>query len=201
MRRATCFLLSCCVSLLLGLGSARADIVIEGDDAYTAAVNECLAMINGVGGMPADILKCLETSSKDHVIKKNKGSSSNSPHNSKDATVPAAGGTGTGSGSTTQWDPTHQMTYSDGVKRDPCAALFHELVHAKDNDTGMRDPRTDLPGNNGIKAAEVKATGTENKYRKAKGLPLRTKYGNKDLPASAIPSATDHEEGGGIHEN
>lgn len=200
--RRTCSLLLAFVALLaFSPGSARADIVIEGNDAYATAVNDCLAMINGVGGMPADILKCLETSGKDHVIKKNRGPSSNAPHDSKDATVPAAGGNGTGSGSTTQWDPNHQLVYPDGVKRDPCAALFHELVHAKDNDTGMRDPRTDLPGNNGIKAAEVKATGTENKYRKAKGLPLRKKYGNKDLPASAIPSAMEHEEGGGIHEN
>ena len=201
MRRTGSLLVAFVALLAFSSGHARADIVIEGDDAYTMAVNDCLAMIAGVAGMPADILKCLETSDKDHVIKKNTGSSSNTPHNSKDATVPAAGGNGTGSGSTTQWDPNHQMMYSDGVKRDPCAALFHELVHAKDNDTGMRDPRTDLPGNNGIKAAEVKATGTENKYRKAKGLPLRKKYGGKDLPASAIPTATDHEEGDGIHEN
>jgi hypothetical protein len=202
MRRATCFLLSCCVSLLLGLGSVRADIVIEGDDAYTQAVNDCLSSINGVGGMPADILKCLESSGNDHVIKKNKGSSSNTPNNTNDANSPAAGGTGNGTGSTTQWDPSHQMTYSDGVKRDPCAALFHELVHAKDADTGMRDPRTNLPGNNGIKANEVKATGTENKYRKEKGLPLRKKYGDKDLPASAIPTAIEHEhEEDGSYEN
>lgn len=199
MRRTRSVLLSFVALLMLCAGNLRADIIIDGDDAFQAAVNDCINMINGVGGDSAAVLKCLESSGKDHKITQNKGSNNTTYDNTNDANSPAAGGTGNGSGSTVHWDPNLKGKFSDGVERDPCASLFHELVHAKDGDQGMRDPRTDVPGNNGIKANEVKATAAENKYRKAKGLPIRTKYGDKDLPASAIPTASDMHEGGLIN--
>ena len=195
MRRTGSLLLAIVSALLLGPGGARADIIIDGDDAFQMAVNNCIEMINGVGGESAEVLKCLEMSDKDHKIKQNKGSNNTTYDNTNDANSKPAGGSGKGSGSTVNWDPNLKGKFSDGVERDPCASLFHELVHSKDGDQGMRDPRTDVPGNNGIKANEVKATGAENKYRKAKGLPIRKKYGDKDLPASAIPTAVETHGG------
>ncbi|MDT5028478.1 MAG: hypothetical protein QOE61_4904, partial [Micromonosporaceae bacterium] len=80
------------------------------------------------------------------------------------------------------WNPISHEKYSDGVEREPCAALYHELSHADDI---SRDqvPQGDC-GDTGIPKAEVKATFAENKYRKGKGLSPRTEYKGNKLPKS-----------------
>jgi hypothetical protein len=80
------------------------------------------------------------------------------------------------------WDPKRTTPYQDGTPRDPCAALYHELVHADDISKGAED--TSMCGTTGIQINEVKATLAENRYRKAHQLPARKHFADKPLPAS-----------------
>lgn len=156
---------------------AAADIVVEGSPGFIQSVEDCFASIQMVGGSAADTLNQLFGSGNTHVIKESSKKNSTSPNDKTKSED------GTGTGSTVTWDPSHKAPYTDGTPRDPCASLFHELVHAADIDNGNIDPS---PGANGIMNAEIKACTEENKYRKANGLPQRKKYGDKDLPAGAI---------------
>lgn len=69
-----------------------------------------------------------------------------------------------------------------GVDFDPCAELYHELVHALD---AANDKLSDANcGDSEVLADEIRATLAENKYRAAKHLPPRTGYGGIELPKS-----------------
>jgi hypothetical protein len=105
--------------------------------------------------------------------------------------IPTTGGSGAfetpksknGPGSSTvTWNPTSVEPFGDGVARDPCASLYHELSHADDISKGTV-PQGEC-GDTGIKTAEVKATLAENRYRESKGLPPREEYDGKKLPKS-----------------
>lgn len=172
--------------LTLGSGAASADVVITGSDEFIAHVEAALAKIRKAGGPAKDNLDQLEMSMNDHVINENCGLGSSRPANTGDSKSKDAGGTGKGSGTTVNWDPDHPYTYKDGVDRDPCAALAHELSHAADADSGTRDPRPDPAS--GVKKTEIRATSDENRFRKAMDPPKppRTKYGCKDLPEDAV---------------
>ncbi|WP_328346344.1 VWD domain-containing protein [Micromonospora sp. NBC_00421] len=175
--------------LLVGVGAgvggtgrpARADyqvdpssgVPVSGVD-FQAAVDGCLQGFAAAGGDPAGILPRLKDpkSPRVRIIPTPGGSGSFETPDSKD---------GKGS-STVTWNPTSVDPYGDGIARDPCAALYHELNHSDDI---SRDavPKGDC-GATGIKSAEVKATLAENRYRAAKGLPPRTEYDGKPLPKS-----------------
>jgi hypothetical protein len=73
----------------------------------------------------------------------------------------------------------------DGADADPCAALFHELNHARNFLDGTRDDYA-CAATNGIPYEEVDVTEAENGYRAANGLPLRTTYGADPLPSSLV---------------
>jgi hypothetical protein len=73
----------------------------------------------------------------------------------------------------------------DGADADPCAALFHELNHARNFLDGTRDDYA-CAATNGIPYEEVNVTEAENGYRAANGLPLRTTYGADPLPTSLV---------------
>ncbi|KWV30105.1 VWD domain-containing protein [Micromonospora rifamycinica] len=150
-----------------------AGVPVSGVD-FQAAVDGCLQGFAAAGGDPAGILPRLKdaTTPRVRIIPTPGGSGSFETPDSKD---------GKGS-STVTWNPTSVEPYGDGVARDPCAALYHELNHSDDI---SRDsvPKGDC-GGTGIKAAEVKATLAENRYRAAKGLPPRTEYDGKTLPKS-----------------
>ncbi|MBO4160589.1 VWD domain-containing protein [Micromonospora antibiotica] len=162
-------------------GPARADyqvdpsagVPVSGVD-FQAAVDGCLQGFAAAGGDPAGILPRLKDTKTPRVriIPTPGGSGSFETPTSKD---------GKGS-STVTWNPTSVDPYGDGIARDPCAALYHELNHSDDI---SRDavPQGDC-GGTGIKTAEVKATLAENRYRAAKGLPARTEYDGKTLPKS-----------------
>ncbi|MEV6797237.1 VWD domain-containing protein [Micromonospora rifamycinica] len=150
-----------------------AGVPVSGVD-FQAAVDGCLQGFAAAGGDPAGILPRLKdaTTPRVRIIPTPGGSGSFETPDSKD---------GKGS-STVTWNPTSVEPYGDGVARDPCAALYHELNHSDDI---SRDtvPKGDC-GGTGIKAAEVKATLAENRYRAAKGLPPRTEYDGRTLPKS-----------------
>lgn len=157
---------------------ASAHVVIQGggDAGFVAKVEECLDKIAASGGQAATNLTNLINSGNVHTIKKGSGFGSNTPSNGANAA------NGTGTGSTTSWDPSCTDNFTgDTTKNDPCANLAHELSHAADADKGIRDPS---PGQNDIKKNEIKACGVENEYRANQNppLPKRNKYGGKDLP-------------------
>jgi hypothetical protein len=150
-----------------------AGIPVDGVD-FKAAVENCIQGFAAPGGDPAGILPRLRGKDTPRV-----------------RIIPTTGGSDTfetpkskaGKGSSTiTWNPTSVDPYGDGVARDPCAALYHEFVHADDIS------RNTVPngecGDTGIKSAEVKATLAENRYRAAKGLPPRVEYDGKTLPKS-----------------
>ncbi|WP_405431823.1 VWD domain-containing protein [Micromonospora sp. NBC_00617] len=74
-----------------------------------------------------------------------------------------------------------------GFTEDQCATLIHEMNHALDlaNDTD-RGQFCTQGGQfaSGVDPAEVHAVLAENAYRRAAGLPLRTTYSGKKLPAN-----------------
>ena len=153
--------------------AATAHIVIQGDAAFVAAVEECLERIANSGGTAGANVSQLTNSNNIHTITQTTGLSSCSPSNGTNAT------NGTGTGSTTNWDPNYSGP-SGGVANDPCATLAHELDHAAHNDNGTNDFTS--TGHNGIPTAEIEACGVENEYRRANGLPERTHYGGRRLP-------------------
>ncbi|WP_432906957.1 VWD domain-containing protein [Micromonospora matsumotoense] len=175
--------------LLVGVGAvvggtgkpARADyqvdpssgVPVSGVD-FQAAVDGCLQGFAAAGGDPAGILPRLKDAKTPRVriIPTPGGSGSFETPGSKD---------GKGS-STVTWNPTSVEPYGDGIARDPCAALYHELNHSDDISRDAVPPGD--CGGTGIRTAEVKATLAENRYRAAKGLPPRTEYDGKTLPKS-----------------
>ena len=165
--------------------AAEATILIQGDANFQAAVDACREKFNDSDPETKTIIDGLKTPPAVHVhtIKKSDGSNNTDYDNENDANDAAVGGTGSGTGTTINWNPNNTDPYGDGTKRDPCASLLHELRHALDGEKGGRDPRIDGP--TGIKTNEIEASKEENRYRKKHGLPQRKKYGRKDLPPRA----------------
>ncbi|MFG1743762.1 VWD domain-containing protein [Micromonospora chalcea] len=164
-----------------GARAARADygvdptagVPVSGVD-FQAAVDGCLAGFALPGGDPSGLLPRLhdKKSPRVRIIPTTGGSGAFETPDSAD---------GKGS-STVTWNPTSTDPYDDGVARDPCAALYHELNHA--DDISRNAVPQGACGGTGIPTAEVKATLAENRYRAAKGLPPRTEYKGKTLPKS-----------------
>lgn len=175
----------CLFSLLLFASPGAAEIEVRGDDAFKQAVQACFEMFLEAGDEFATRLRELQDSPRKHIIQPTAARANSAlPADGRAAKSNGAGGTGAGSGTTVSWSPTNTSAYADGTPRDPCASLFHELYHASDMDKGTFDPRVDPDSR--IKRSEVDASRAENKYRKAVGLPQRTQYGQKPLPADAI---------------
>ncbi|MET8526287.1 VWD domain-containing protein [Micromonospora sp. NPDC005172] len=180
---ATVAVLLVAVGALVGGGArpARADysvdptsgVPIKGVD-FQAAVDGCLSGFATAGGDPSGLLPRLKDkkSPKVRIIPTPGGSGAFETPDSPD---------GKGS-STVTWNPTSTDPYDDGVARDPCAALYHELNHADDISRNAVPPGE--CGSTGIPTAEVRATLAENRYRVAKGLPPRKEYKGKTLPKS-----------------
>ncbi|MEV0002151.1 VWD domain-containing protein [Micromonospora sp. NPDC050980] len=164
-----------------GARPARADYTVDptsgvpvsGVD-FQAAVDGCLRGFAEPGGDPSGLLPRLKDKKtpKVRIIPTTGGSGAFETPESAD---------GTGS-STVTWNPTSTDAYEDGVARDPCAALYHELNHADDISRDAVPPGQ--CGSTGIPTAEVRATLAENRYRVAKGLPPRTRYKGNPLPKS-----------------
>ncbi len=79
------------------------------------------------------------------------------------------------------------------VARDPVASLLHEIAHAAQDCAGLN------PGEHELEAVRV-----ENVYRRAAGLPQRTRYGDLVLPPAAasgcpatapVPAGIEHARG------
>jgi hypothetical protein len=139
---------------------------------FAAQVDACMQRFAAPGGDPAGILPRLKNPKTPKVrIVSTRGGSNTF----------ATNGDGKGS-STIHWNMIDTWPYSDGVAREPCASLYHELNHADGLSRG-NEPEGRC-GDTGIDKSEVKATLAENRYRRAKGLPLRTQYNGAPLPRS-----------------
>lgn len=101
------------------------------------------------------------------------------------ATFTTAPGGGVGGPSLIYWNPYDNPTHSDGVRKDPCADLYHELYHAYRNARGENGPGAlCVVDGNSLKYDEVDATLAENEYRGWAGLDRRSEYGGMPLPSA-----------------
>ncbi len=84
------------------------------------------------------------------------------------------------------WDPTPGGYLEPGVPYDPCAELYHELIHARDaaNDSLSGQYCDEIP----VLVDEVRATIEENKYRQSRKppLPIRTTYDGYKIPLTSV---------------
>jgi hypothetical protein len=94
---------------------------------------------------------------------------------------------GSGKDSIIAWDPFPGGGFTgetSGATYDPCAALYHELNHARDHASGTES--NSICDDTGVLTDEVRATLAENRYRAAQTPPLppRTTYDGKKIPSS-----------------
>jgi hypothetical protein len=163
---------------------AEAKIEVRGDEDFKDKASKALDDIRRTTADGKSLVRALETSKHTHVIRRTTAAvDSNGPHNLANAS------NGVGTGSTIRWNPNLRKPYADGVNRDPTAALLHELCHASEADRGVWDGS--LHPDTGIRNSEIKAISTENSYRRAKGLPERTKYGHQDLPPNGAENVAE----------
>ncbi|WP_288048225.1 VWD domain-containing protein [Nocardia sp.] len=92
------------------------------------------------------------------------------------------------------WKDTKPFKSDPTVANNPCATLYHELVHAYDNALGTLDVRQCVFGGGtvgrirlGPEIAEVHAVRAENQFRVSVGLPERHNYGGYPLPPGRHP--------------
>lgn len=181
--------------LLVALAAqpVEAGIKVEGSPAFKKIVADCIAHMKATGGTAKAIVEQLESSNNEHIIETLKYQTAfvsqcdpTSPAKAKD---PSSGG----SDSVITWGYTSAIKFKDGVQEVPCKTLLHEMKHSALADTGKVDA---TPGHNNITKDEIEATKAENEFRvqQKKKHPPRKKYGNADLPKSAIPEDEDDDE-------
>lgn len=164
--------------LVLSMAASRpaaALLQVQGGLEFREQVQKALDAIGSADPRCRQMLDELRNSSHKHwILPTGKLTSSNG---AEDA---AAARNGTGTGSTTKWNPDALYRYDSDVLRNAVAALKHELAHAKDADDGTWTDATDPTS--GILEDEIEAVRAENRYRAAAGLPARTTYGTALLP-------------------
>lgn len=146
---------------------------------FEAAVTKCLGEIRSLAGTadPEGIMKFIDGDFPVLIvpIPKSEG----------------IGGDGIGNQVTSvvRWRPDFDGLLSGTtVKNDPCSTLFHELTHVYDLAHDQYHPETcqyqgpDGKPVTGPSVIEVRASRAENRYRAAKGLVARSKYGGLPLP-------------------
>ncbi|MBB5867724.1 hypothetical protein F4553_001103 [Allocatelliglobosispora scoriae] len=143
---------------------------------FQPQVEACLAGFAKPGNDPSGLLPRLKDKSTPKV--------SIIPTTGESQAFETPQGPGGKGSSSVAWNPTNTDDYGDGVLRDPCASLYHELNHA-DDISKNQVPEGDC-GDTGIKKAEVKATLAENRYRQAQNpkLDARKEYKGNVLPPS-----------------
>jgi len=137
----------------------------------------CIAKFTAVG--MRDLVDQLDKSPRKFTFIR-KGYTNTEPSSESDALA------GKPTGGETSWNPNDGVTFSDGVKEDRCATLYHEMTHLVDYDNGtlrrdncMYKDDSGKIVDTGITVAEVRALRKENLYRDAQNpkLPQRTAYG------------------------
>ncbi|NUR29416.1 MAG: VWD domain-containing protein, partial [Catenulispora sp.] len=82
------------------------------------------------------------------------------------------------------WAPGEHGKYMDGIEKEDCSGLYHELTHAYDYTTNTDDPGECGTGPNNAPVDEVRATRAENLFRLGHHPPLhmRISWSGKDIP-------------------
>jgi len=94
------------------------------------------------------------------------------------------------------WDPNHVHRYAGtGGMSDICTTLYHEMDHILQMENGSYS-RADCAGS-GIETKEVLATREQNRLRVRLGLPPRSHYGTRSLPAGDCSPPSPHKCSGG----
>jgi hypothetical protein len=169
----------------VAVGPASGKLDVHGSAEFKALVANCLEQFGGADPETADIIKKLRDSKLPHTITQtNLDVNSSEPIIKSNGVLGANGKPGRGTGSTVRWNPKNKKDFEDGVARDPCASLLHELAHSLHFDTGSGDVSPYMGSD--IAKEEINATREENRFRKKKGLPQRKKYDSVDLPSDAI---------------
>lgn len=166
--------------LSVGTRSPDADAEIKPDAGAASQYAACMKIFRAPGGDPAGILPTLDDPSN-HVRVKRDDQDEN-----HELWVPDT------STSIVIWNTNKIYEYAGGGNSENCSSLYHELNHAFDDHTGGKDQRNCWTAgadgklvDSGIKTTEVNATRAQNKYRVSHGLPARTTYGERPLPAGA----------------
>jgi len=162
----------------VGMRRADAKVVVDTSSKsrdFADAAAGCLAGFAAPGGDPEHIMGRLNNP-KTPRVQVRKAPSSDSDSETFDTPLSPQG---KGS-SVIVWNPFSEEPYGDGVPRDPCAALYHELVHA----SGFSSRSTAQGDCGGVPKEEMRATIAENKYRASRQPPLlpRTEYKGVKVP-------------------
>ena len=156
------------------------EIKVIGTDEFKATVASTLTQLQSTPTGQATYDQ-LNSSSKQHVIME-------SPDNGPTiiSYYPTPASDGTGSSTVTYLNPSDTTTRSDGSTVERWNALAHELTHAIDCDQGILDMSIDPE--TGIPNADIKACTEANRMllEHDPNAQTRTKFGDKDLPPSAI---------------
>ncbi|MGC4091216.1 MAG: M91 family zinc metallopeptidase [Polyangiaceae bacterium] len=147
---------------------------------FNDAVESCLNSFRTADAGTKAFIETLEGSSRAHTIRRTSAASSEeSALNTADGETLCSGGSAQGTESKVDWNPTNTSALGSGIPRDPCSSLLHELYHSYEDDQGITSY---VKTSTGVQTMEAHATAAENRYRKGKGLPQRTSYGNDPLP-------------------
>jgi hypothetical protein len=153
---------------------ARADFTV--DPRMQGAFDNCLSVYRQDGNDPAGLLPVLEA--PNFHVQLGPGD-----EDSHELGIPG--------GAFVFWDPDDRRRLTGpggngtGPAREPCATLYHELYHAKEDAEGGRSNFECVTdgGRSGIGTGEVNATRAENALREHLGEAVRTVYGGVALPS------------------
>ena len=155
------------------LAPRPAAAVIDVHDSLAGDWAACQATLGMAGGDPAGILPGLSGPGVTvHIIPANGDETHHSAVSQDEHFV--------------FWNPDDDHPYfGTGGSADGCSSLYHELYHAHDTHQGTIDHTecVTAAGPSGIPVREVQATRAQNQLRDKLGLPQRSHYGDKPLPA------------------
>lgn len=152
---------------------------VSPDQALKPDYDRCIANFSEPGGDPAGVVLAVDRPNFNITITRTSGMSNTQGGGDVNPWI--------------QWNPAPTGTYEDGVQREGCSTLYHELDHVKiaQASTVRRDVCYVQNGanlvNTGIPVDEVEATRDENRYRYWRGLPRRTVYQSHPLPPDNVP--------------
>jgi len=165
-------------------------ITIQGTDYYMAMVEEDIQELKNMGNSEVKkMVEEIEASEHEHIIR---FPTRFDDGYFKDGNYPEdleKDRNGIPTGSITEYNQTRYNKYQVDSK----VILIHELNHAYNTDKGT----TDYTNYNGIPKYEIDAVNMENKVRLVTGdIPIRTKYGDNEIPQSLIEDPYKREDKG-----
>lgn len=151
---------------------AYADVVVPPE--LQTTYNDCISVFNANSDITGPVLNILNDPANHFEIVHTYGVGSDMTGRQQPS--------GTGGIFRIYWNPDDHHRYAGtGGSPDACSVLYHELYHALDQLKGTFS-RDDCAGS-GIETKEVMATRAQNLLRERLGLPQRSHYGDRPLPA------------------